>query len=209
MGMTTEGMRAFRAAATLADVVPTVRIRVRDKDRHLFSVSATAMTAEGPLPALPLCAFRSAVGRAHRLQQKGKRLGLLGVDAEEEPAVDIGLPGRDAVLPGQIYRFQALDGRFLFCFMTDLDVGAAKEAMAASDVPTIRPAECVGNGPADREARRVGFHADPVTELTVVHSLCRPGDEGPVALLMGRLLELCVAAEIIAEVARLGRGPLL
>lgn len=199
MAMTTAGLRAFRAAATLADVVPTVRIRIRDGDRHLCSVSTTPGAEEGPLPSLLPCAFRTAVGQAWRLHRQGTRLRFLGMDVEGEPAVDIGLPTGGVVLPGQIYRFPAHDDRYLFCFMTELDVPGAERAVSESLATARRCDGQPAGGPPAHGARRVGFHADPVTELTAVHALCTADDQDAAAILMARLLEVCVAAEAIAE----------
>lgn len=203
--MTTAGMRAFRAAATLVDVVPAVRIRIRDGDRHLCSVSAAPGREEGPLPSLPPCAFRAAVGQAWRLHRRGTRLRFLGMDVDGEPAVDVGLPAGHVVLPGQIYRLRAHDHRFLFCFLTELDPAETARAVAGS----LTTERCDGRPAGGRPgpgARRVGFHADRVTELTAVHTLCAAADVRPVAVLMTRLLEVCVAAEAIAELEAAAPG---
>jgi hypothetical protein len=196
--MTTAGMRAFRAAATLADVAPGVRIRIRDGERFLCAVSSTDADEPGATALAP-CSFRCAVGQAYRLHRQGTHLRFLGMDADGEPAVDVGLRPGDVVLPGQIYRFHLRDERFLFCFMTELDVPNAEAAVSGALSTTKRCDGLTSGETPGYAARRVGFHADPVTELTAVHTFCRDGDEDGAGRLMSRLLEVCVAAEAIAE----------
>jgi hypothetical protein len=197
MVMTIAGMRAFRAAATLVDVMPMVRIRIRDGDRQLCTVSANETVPKGCLPSFPPCAFRIAVGQAHRLYRQGTQLRFLGMGADGEPTVDVGLRSGDVVMPGHIYRFRAQAGRFLFCFMTELGPLSAEHAVSEGVAADRCKGRLVGEDPA-QTACQVGFHADPVTELTAVHTLCVAGGERAAASYMGRLLEICVAAEPIA-----------
>jgi hypothetical protein len=64
-------------------------------------------------PWLTPCAFRGAVGDAHRRHVQGVRLGLRGMAGE--PAIDIGVPRGGRILPGGIYRVPC-EGRWLHAF---------------------------------------------------------------------------------------------
>jgi hypothetical protein len=131
---------------------------------------------------------------------QGARLCFLEMVPGEEPAIDIGLCTGDAVLPGQIYRIHSGDGRYLFLFMTELDVEHSERAVSGA-LATSKRCDGDDDGAGPRaSARRVGFHPDGVTDLTVVHTMSTVEDAASAARVMIRLLEVCVAAEAIAEV---------
>ncbi|HVX21007.1 MAG TPA: hypothetical protein VHB02_06650 [Acidimicrobiales bacterium] len=204
MALTTAGLRAFREAATLADLIPTLRIRVRDGERPVCVVTGTPDPSDGT-PSVPLCAFRRGVGHAYRQHRMGTRMQFLDVPADREPSIDIGLPAGDATLPGQIYRIGTHDGGYLLLFVTELDPVAAREAMdqalaaaATCHRGTGCPAQPAGE---PRRVRRIGLHADEVTGLTAVHTICDPGEVDRAVAAMTRMLEVCVATEAIADLA--------
>jgi hypothetical protein len=58
MTMTDAGLRVLREAATLTDVVPSARIRIRDGERHLCVVSPTAPDRSD---GVPICVATEAI----------------------------------------------------------------------------------------------------------------------------------------------------
>ena len=207
MAATNYGMRAFRAAATLADVVPTARIGIRDGQRQICVVSQGRPETGDGENWLPPRAFRAAVGRAYRTHLQGIRLRFVGMAPEDEPAIDVGLRTGDVVLPGQIYRVRSGDERFLFLFMTELDVAHSERVVTDAMATSKRCDERDDRTGPTVTARRVGFHADGLTELTVVHTMSTIEDAEAAGRIMARLLEVCVAAEAIAEVESVAPSP--
>lgn len=146
------GLRALRVAATMAYAVPTMRVRVRHGERALLDVRRPPFDGAAPGAPMPTCAFRTAVGRAHRLVQAGQHLQFLDLPEGVDPAIDIGLRTGDAALPGGIYRV-AMQERWVHLFATTLD-----------------PADCAGLAADDEPAALLlGFHWDDTTEVTLVH----------------------------------------
>lgn len=201
MAITDAGMRAFRSAATLADVLPRARIQIRGGDRVLVTVTRTPSAGGDDGLLLAPCAFRASVARAYRLFRQGANFQFLDLAADREPSIHVGLPAGDAALPGSIYRVATGMDRHLFVFITGLTVAQCREAISVA-VTTADDLDDFGDplGPAGMLARRVGLHDDAVTGLTAVHTVAEQRHSATAQTLMTRLLEICVTTEIIAAV---------
>lgn len=192
--VTAEGMRAFRSAATLVDVLPRVRIQVNDGSRTLMTVSHALGSEKGGGMVMAPCPFRVAVAHAyHRMRCHHARFRFLDLPEDSEPSIHIGLPAGDQVLPGFIYRARAANDHHLFLFLSELTPSGCSQAVAGAVDATVDP-DPIGF------RRRIGFHHDRLTELTVVHTLAADRDRHAAGELMSRLLEICVTAEVVADI---------
>jgi hypothetical protein len=142
------GMSALRQGAALVRAVPQVRLRLRDGDRTLLDVGRPPMPDTGSRQVSP-CAFHGAVARAHDLRAAGIRLRFLSLPPGVDPAVDVGVPPADEVLPGGIVR-AAMAGVWVFALPV------------AGPVPAL-----------DGD---VGLHVDAAVDVTVVHAEAPLGD---------------------------------
>ena len=194
--VTDTGMLALRSAATLVDVLPRVRVQINDGDRVLLTVSRTVVPQkEGGMVVSP-CSLRSAVGHAyHRMCCHGVQFQFLDLPDHSEPSIHVGLPAGDLVLPGFIYRVRAANDHYLFLFMSDMGPGDCHEAVAGT-VDAATDSDPIGF------RRRVGFHHDNLTDLTVVHTLAAQRDRYAAAQLMERLLGICVTADMVSDLQR-------
>lgn len=153
---------ALRVAATLTHLLPGLRARVRVGPTTLVDVfvpepgEAVAPTA---LRVLSPGAFRCAVGQAHRRQQAGERLSLLGLPGGIDPAVDVATPPGGASRPGGLYRVRAAD-RWLWAFATTLDAAVALDLG--------RP--LVAEADLGHDLCALGIRADPVTDVSVAYA---------------------------------------
>ncbi len=149
------GMAALRNAAALVHAVPQVRLRLRHGDEVLLDVGWPPFEATGPRQ-VAACAFHGAVARAHAQVRAGVQLRFLSLPEGVDPAVDVGVPAPDQVLPGGIVRV-ALGG------------------LRVHAVAIARPLdECVDALGADGAG--LGFHHDEAVEVTVVHAQSELGD---------------------------------
>lgn len=197
----TADLRALRFAATLAEVAPSIRLRLRHGGRAVLRV---ARRDEEPWSEVPCChpdAFRAGVARGYRARLVGAPTGVLEVLAGT-PAIDVGLEPGDEALPGGIFRLRT-DDQHLHLFLTTLPPSACQRALDASlgdhvvDGPAVELA-CGSWGP-------VGLHWDACTEVTVVHTFAHVDDVDGAHAAMTRLLEVVAVAEALAE---LGVGAL-
>src|SRR4051812_18753277 len=98
-------MAALRASATLVHVLPGVAIRLRARrgpdDAVLMDASRPPARVDGTR-WMPPCAFRAAVGEAHRHAADGRRFGCLGLPWGIDPAVELGVVGSTVLHPGGI-----------------------------------------------------------------------------------------------------------
>lgn len=162
-GISVPAMAALRVAATLTTAVPHLRARVRHGDdvvlelRHLRPDDAPRI-ADGARTMAP-CAFRCAVGRAHRAQRDGARLAFLGLPPGWQPAVDIGTPPGGVSRPGGLYRVPLAE-RSVWAFATTLPAEAAHDA--GRDL-----VDAAGPMPA---LHRLGLRPDTVTDVTLAYA---------------------------------------
>lgn len=199
-----DAFAALRRAATLAHALPPVRVRVSDGSNLLLEVARehdhTGPVGDGTL-RLPPCAFRVAVGQAHRLRLEGRRIGFLGLPDGATPHVQVGLPCGGEAFPGGIY--QVLDGaRWLHLFATALPIDACRRAAAGIDGADGDPGAPVVH-PSMDGATRVGFHRDDATEVTLVHTelplAAADGSRAAARDLMERLLAACATEELLGS----------
>ena len=178
--MTPAGMASMRIAATLAHVLPPLRVRIRHHGETLLEVVAHPAGATGP--AIGACAFRRAVACAHEHSKHGHRLAFMGVPADEEPAIDIGVRPGDEALPGGVYRV-AVGDQTVHGFAT-----------------TLLPRHCreVLEGLADG-GHVVRLHHDVATEVTFVHTVTTTADAPSDAAHLASALEAVLADEVVRE----------
>lgn len=174
-------MAAMRMAATLAHVLPSVRVRVRDRRATLLEVSHPA-NASGP--AIGACAFRRAVACAHEQAKAGVRLGFMGLPDGDEPEIDIGVRPGDAALPGGVYRVTVGD-QTLHGFATTLPVRQCREVLEG--LPDM--------------GHVVRLHHDAATEVTFVHTVTANVDAPADAAHLALALEALIADEVVRELA--------
>lgn len=199
-----DAFAALRRAATLAHALPPVRVRVSDGSNLLLEVARehehAGPVGDGTL-RLPPCAFRVAVGQAHRLRLEGRRVGFLGLPDGATPQVQVGLPCGGEAFPGGIY--QVLDAaRWLHLFATALPIDACRRAVAGQEAPEGRLDRPVVH-PSMDGATRVGFHRDDATEVTLVHTelplTAADGSQAAARDLMERLLAACATEELLGS----------
>jgi len=173
-------MVAMRIAATLAHVLPTLRLRIRHDGETLLEVVAHPAGVTGP--AIDACAFRRAVACAHEHAKHGRRLAFLGVPADEEPGIDIGVRAGDQALPGGVYRV-AVGGQTVHGFAT-----------------TLPPRHCrqVLEGLPDT-GHVVRLHHDAATEVTFVHTVTATADAPSDAVHLASALEALLADEVVRD----------
>lgn len=176
--MTGAGMAAMRMAATLAHVLPALRVRVRHQGQTLLEVVAHPSGAAGP--AMGACAFRRAVACAHEHSKQGRGVAFMGVPVGEEPAIDIGVRPGDATLPGGVYRVTVGD-QTIHGFATTLPPRHCRQAL-----------ERLADG-----GHVVRLHHDAATEVTFVHTVTATADAPPDAAHLAPALEALLADEVV------------
>lgn len=187
-------MRALRLSATLAHVVPALRVRLRHGAVHCVEVTASGTVpggadrgGEGPRLRLTPCQYRMAVAKGWALQGSGRPVRLL--DLPGDPAVDVGVPPGGATLASGIHRVP-VGGRHLLVAATTLGVDAVEDALA-------------GDGPDDdltalAEGWGVSLRADQATDVTVAWAELDAGDRRHQHALLD-VLELVVVRLTVAE----------
>lgn len=179
--MSPAAMVALRTAATLAHVLPTLRLRLRHGSETLLEV---AHPVGGGRPVVSPCAFRRAVVGAHEQAKQGLRLGLAGLPPDAEPVIEIGVRAGDAALPGGVYRVTVGD-QTIHGFATILAPRRCRAVLEA-----ITDSDAV-----------VRLHHDAATEVTFVHSV-HPTTEAPVdGAHLIPALEAIFAEEVVRELA--------
>lgn len=178
-GVSPAAMAAMRIAATLAHVLPTLRLRVRHRQVTLVEVAGPA-SATGP--ALGSCAFRRAVAGAHEQAKAGVQLGFRGVPLGEEPAIDIAVQPGDATLPGGVYRV-TLGDQTVHGFATTVPLHRCREVL---------------EGLPDA-GHLVRLHHDAATEVTFVHTVTANVDAPADAAHLAPALEALFADEVMRE----------
>lgn len=174
-------MAAMRIAATLAHVLPSLRVRVRNHHETLLEV---AHPAEATGPAIGACAFRRAVACAHEQSKRGVRMAFMGLPAGEEPMIDVGVRPGDAALPGGVYRVTAGD-QTIHGFATTLAARHCRQVLEA--LPDA--------------GHVVRLHHDAATEVTFVHTVIANPDAPTDAAHLAPALEALLAAEVVRELA--------
>lgn len=177
--MSPAGMAAMRMAATLAHALPSLRLRIRHRDTDLVEV---AHPAEAAGPAIGACAFRRAVTCAHEQSKAGVRLSFMGLAADEEPAIDIGVRAGDAALPGGIVRVAVGDST-VHGFATMLPARHCRDV--------LRRLPDTGHV--------VRLHHDAATEVTFVHTVTPTADALPDGAHLAAALEALLADEVVLE----------
>lgn len=174
-------MAAMRIAATLAHALPSVRLRIRQHDTILLEV---AHPSEASGPAVGPCVFRRAVACAHQQSKDGVGLSFMGLAADEEPAIDMGVRAGDATLPGGIVRVEVGDST-VHGFGTTL---------------SARHCRAVLEGLPDA-GFVVRLHHDVATEVTFVHTVIPTADAPIDGAHLGAALEALLADEVVHELA--------
>lgn len=179
--MSPAGIAAMRIAATLAHALPSLRLRIRHGDTTLVEVAHPAV-ATGP--AIGACAFRRAVAGAHEQAKAGVRLSFMGLAADEEPAIDIGVRAGDATLPGGIVRVE-VGGTTVHGFATTLPARHCREVLEGlPDTGYV-----------------VRLHHDVATEVTFVHTVTPIADAPLDGAHLAAALEALLAVEVVHELA--------
>lgn len=173
-------MAAMRIAATMAHVLPPLRVRVRHRGETLIEVVAHPAGSAGP--AIGACEFRRAVACAHEQSKRGHRMTFLGLPASEEPAIDIGVRPGDEVLPGGVYRV-AIGDKTVHGFATTLPARHCRRILESlTDTGYV-----------------VRLHHDVATEVTFVHTVTATADAPPHAAHLASALEALMAEEVVRE----------
>lgn len=185
--MSPAALVALRTAATLAHVLPTLRLRVRHGSETVLEVAHAFegdRTVEGERPVVSPCAFRRAVAVAHEQAKQGHRSGLVGLPPGAEPVVLVGVRSGDAVLPGGVYRV------------------AVGESTIHGFTTTLTPRRCrdVLEARTDSDAL-VRLHRDAATEVTFVHSVHPTADAPLDGAHLTPALEAIFAEEVVRELA--------
>lgn len=154
-------LAGLRCTAALLVAIPTVRARIRSRDRLVLEVRRPPFpeVGEGGPTVLPPCAFHRAVATAHQHRRAGERLAFRGFPAGEDPAIDWGVAPGDLSLPGSMVRVVHED---------------AWLHVAAVAVPMLDCAAAVlgeDGGPPG-----IGFHGDSDVEVTLLHLRTPVGD---------------------------------
>lgn len=199
MTLSDAGMRAFRMAATLVDIVPSIEVRIRDGQRLLLKASHAAPNERTHDAFLPSCSFRAARRQGFSPPPARRAPQFCRPPSSREPTIDIGLRSCDAVLPGDIYRIAASGGGHLLFFVTELDV-ASSERCISEAIATSNRCGTTQASVGHQMPHRVGFHADALTELTAVHTIVPNARTSDAVALMTRLMELCVVEEVVLGV---------
>jgi hypothetical protein len=191
-GLSEAGLRAFRVAATLAAVAPSVRVRICDGERLLTEVRRPPLPIDAEHRVVPPCVFRLAVAHAREVAALGKAVAFVGVPIGGEPTIHIGLTSGDLTLPGGIWRIGHHD-HWTHLFATTLPL--AEAIAAATD----------GSPPARSGASvRFGFHYDELTAITLVHVNGPAGDHAAAGRdldVLEATLARCATAELLAHLA--------
>lgn len=179
--MTPAGMAAMRIAATLAHVLPGVRVRLHHGSLTLLDVGHPDPAPPGAVDA---CTFRRAVACAHERGKRGISVRFAGLAPGADPAVDIGIPTGDAALPGGVYRVR---------------LGTVTVHGFATTLP-LRHCRLVLEALPDT-GHVVRLHHDAATEVTFVHTVSPTVDAPAGAAHLAPALEALFADEVVRELA--------
>jgi len=155
--MSDRTMTALRCAAGLVRAVPHTRVRIRHGARVLLDVRRGPL-ADDRVPQVPPCVFHHAVTRAYAHHRAGRQLRFLDLPGSAVPAIDIGVPDGDVVLPGGVVR-----------------VGMGP--IWVHLVPIARPVEDCEAVLGEAGLRGLGFHADSELDVTLLHAGSPEGDQ--------------------------------
>lgn len=139
--ITEEGLAALRVAATLTHGLPELRARILGGGRTLVEVREGGCEDEDddalPPRVMTPCAFCCAVARAHRLNQLGRVMDLVGLTSDVDPTIELGAPPGGVVFPGGICRVPVGD-QHQWGFAVTLDARVAFD-LGQDLVESIRP----------------------------------------------------------------------
>lgn len=104
-----QALDRLRIAAAMVVAIPQLAVQVRTEEAICLEVRRT------PAPGathrvVPPCAFHRAVASAVAMRRSGERVGMRGVPAGVEPAIDWGVAPCARLLPGGIVRVDEADG---------------------------------------------------------------------------------------------------
>jgi hypothetical protein len=189
--MTPLGLTVMRRTAAIVHAVPGLQARLRHGDTLLLEVLRPVHPGAVPNGRwLTPCAFRVAVGRALDAVREGRTLAVLGLDAGDDPAVDL-CNTNGALLCGGIARMAIQDG---------------SELVFATTLHPERVAALTPDGDHD-----VRCHAGALTRTSlVVHSTeARPGSATFDEVLehTQSLLARCAVDELVDDLAMFVGAP--
>jgi hypothetical protein len=182
---------SLRVAATLTHGLPGLRARVRLGAEVLFDVLAPER-GEQPVDlggrVVSPCAFRRAVGHAHREQAEGALHPLLHLPGGADPVIDLEVPPTGASRPGGLYRVPLAD-RWLWALAVTLDASTAH----------LAGADLVDAAMPIAEVQTLGIRPDPATDISVAfaETTARPGSDEEADLV--ELLESLLARWTVHE----------
>lgn len=153
-------LAGLRCTAAMVTALPTLRARIRHRDRLVLEVRRPPFDDPAPgHPILPPCAFHRAVRAAHLLRRSGERLAFRGFPPGADPAIDWGVGPGDLSLAGSMVRVVHED---------------AWLHVAAVAVPLVDCAAAVMD--TDGGPPGIGFHGDSDVEVTLIHLRTPIGD---------------------------------
>lgn len=178
-------IRSLRIAATLAAVVPGLRVRLRARSGAILEVRQAPDDAVDHL-IVPACWFRRQVAQLHGRSADGERLAMCGLADPGELVVELGHPTGAEVLAGGIHRVEVPTGT-MYLFATTLSLDDA-QAAATGDDPEVSPESA--------EQLEVGFLHDDATAITLAQILAPVGaHSGPYLEALQYVLVRCAAGE--------------
>jgi hypothetical protein len=196
---------ALRVAATLTHSLPGLRARVRLDEGALLDVVAPDGAVDGrPVwvggaRMISPCAFRRAVGHAHRNPDGGGSRALLDQPPEWVPAIDISVPRSGAARPGGLYRVP-IERRSLWGFAVTLDPTTAHR-VGADLVDAVMPLDGVLS---------LGIRPDEATGVSIAFAeiTAPPGSihEAVVVDLLESLLARWAVHELVASIDEVSSG---
>lgn len=104
-----QALDRLRITSAMVVAIPQLAVQVRVEDAICLEVRRT------PAPGVahrvvPPCGFHRAVASAVAMRRSGERIGMRGVPAGVEPAIDWGVTPCARLLPGGIVRVDGADG---------------------------------------------------------------------------------------------------
>ena len=174
-------MGDLRMAATLVHALPGIVLRV-DGARASHRVGHGLVDGDRTLAP---CAFRVAVVQAHRLRERGRPVGVIGLCPAERPTLSLSAePGHD-VLPGGVCLVRAEEG-WRVVTATLLAQEVCREVLLVA-----------GDEPEDQVP--LALHRDDATEVTLIHT---GSDDDHLDLAVAAIeaaLARCATAELLRD----------